>query len=84
MTLGADLRAARVASGMSIEDVASATRVRASVIAAVESDDLAVLGPEVYARGHLRTIATVIGLDPDAVVARLSDPGAEPEAGAIP
>ena len=75
MTLGADLRAARIASGMSIDDVAAATRMRASVIAAIEDDDLAVLGPDVYARGHLRTIAGVIGLDPEAVVARYSEPG---------
>ena len=54
MTLGAELRSARTAAGMSIDDVASATRVRASVIAAIEDDDFAVLGPEVYARGHLR------------------------------
>lgn len=84
MTLGAELRAAREAVGMSLDDVAAATRVRASVIAAVEDDDFAVLGPDVYARGHLRTIATVVGLDGDDVVARYADPGSEPAAGPIP
>lgn len=70
MTLGEQLRTARTTSGMTVDDVAAATRVRASVLAALEDDDLAVLGPAVYARGHLRTIATVIGLDPDAVLAQ--------------
>ena len=84
MTLGAELRSARMACGMSIDDVAAATRVRASVISAVEADDLAVLGPEVYARGHLRTIASVIGLDPQAVLARFEDPGARPPGDGIP
>lgn len=68
MSLGEQLRAARTAAAMTVDDVAAATRMRASVLAALEDDDLAVLGPEVYARGHLRTIATVIGLDPDAVL----------------
>lgn len=76
MTLGAELRAAREASGLSIDDVAAATRVRASVIAAIEEDDFAILGPPVYARGHLRTIAGVVGLDPEAVLARYSEPDA--------
>lgn len=70
MTLDEELTAARIAAGLSLDDLAAATRVRASVLAATESGDFSVLGPEVYARGHLRTIATVIGLDPDYVVER--------------
>jgi cytoskeleton protein RodZ len=70
VTLGAELAAARAAAGMSIEDLAAVTRMRASVLAAVEGDDFEVLGPMVYARGHLRTIATVINLDPDYVIER--------------
>lgn len=68
LTLGTQLAAARAESGLSLDDVALATRVRASVIFALECDDFSVLGPQVYAKGHLRTIANVIGLDPDLVV----------------
>ena len=68
MTVGQELRQAREASGLSLDDVARATKLRASILAAMEADDFSHCGGRVYARGQLRTIAPVIGLDPDAVV----------------
>jgi cytoskeletal protein RodZ len=53
---------------LSVEDVAAETRIRATVVRAIERDDYAPCGGEVYARGHLRAIAHVVGADADAVV----------------
>lgn len=68
MSAGAMMRAARESAGMSLDDVASATKVRASILAAMEQDDFSHCGGDVYARGQLRSIAAVIGLDPDDLV----------------
>lgn len=68
MSAGAMMRAARETAGMSLDDVASATKVRASILAAMEQDDFSHCGGDVYARGQLRSIAAVIGLDPEELV----------------
>ncbi len=68
MSAGAMMRAAREAAGMSLDDVASATKVRASILAAMEQDDFSHCGGDVYARGQLRSIAAVVGLDPEELV----------------
>ncbi len=69
MSLGSDLAAARVAAGMTLDDVADRTRVRRTVIARIEADDFSMCGGDVYARGHVRTIANVVGTDPEPLVA---------------
>lgn len=65
---GATLAAQRERAGLSVEDVAAETRIRATVVRAIERDNYAPCGGEVYARGHLRSIAHVVGADADAVV----------------
>jgi cytoskeleton protein RodZ len=68
MSAGAMMRAARESAGMSLDDVAGATKVRASILAAMEDDDFSHCGGDVYARGQLRSIAAVIGVDPEDLV----------------
>jgi cytoskeletal protein RodZ len=69
MSVGSDLRAARIAAGLSLDDVADRVRVRSTVVERIEADDFSLCGGDVYARGHIRTIANVVGTDPAAVVA---------------
>ena len=69
MSVGETLSHARQSVGLSLDDVSADTRIRASVIAAIENDDYRSCGGSVYARGHLRSIARVVGLDPDPLVA---------------
>lgn len=69
MPIGETLVQARHARRLSVEDVAAATRIRATVIRAIEAEDFAVCGGAVYARGHLRSIARVVGADPEPLVA---------------
>ena len=67
MTVGQTVARARVTAGLTVEDVALATRVRGTVVSAIENDDFTLCGGDVYARGHLKSIATAVGLDPVAV-----------------
>jgi cytoskeleton protein RodZ len=62
-SLGAALVAARTARGMSVEDVVAATRIRATLVRAIENDDFSRCGGAAYARGHLKSIAQVVGAD---------------------
>lgn len=71
MDLGTWLAQSRQSAGLTLEDVAHATRLRASVIAAIEAGDLDPLGGIIYSRGHIRTIAEVIGADPDVAMEML-------------
>lgn len=73
MSLGSELSAARRASGLTVDDVAAASRLRPSIVTAIEQDDFAPCGGDVYARGHVRTIAAIVGLDPDAMASRFDE-----------
>ncbi|MFF8097011.1 helix-turn-helix domain-containing protein [Streptomyces sp. NPDC016675] len=69
-SVGRALQQARIAAGLTVDDVSSATRVRISIVHAIEADDFAPCGGDVYARGHIRTLAKAVGLDPAELVAR--------------
>jgi cytoskeleton protein RodZ len=62
-SLGAALRAAREAAGLSVEDIAADTRIRGTLIRDLESDRFESSGAPVYARGHVRAITHTIGVD---------------------
>ena len=68
MTVGTYLRQAREAAGYSIDDVALYTRIRASVIKDLESENFESSGGKAYARGHIRTIAKYVNADPDLIL----------------
>ena len=64
MSIGQALSAARRDAGLSIEDISAKTRLRATVIRSIEADDFSLCGGDFYARGHIRTLAGLVGLDP--------------------
>ena len=68
MTLGEVLSSARQASRISIEDLAAATSIRVGLLTEMENNNFAHCGGDVYARGHLRNIAAIIGIDPVKVI----------------
>ena len=61
--IGPDLLAARTRLGLSVDQLAERTRIRPHVIESIEVDDFAPCGGDFYARGHLRTLARVLGID---------------------
>jgi cytoskeletal protein RodZ len=68
-TLGAALRAAREESGQTVEQVSAETRIRATLIRDLESDQFASSMGAVYARGHVKSIAAAVGADPAPLLA---------------
>jgi cytoskeleton protein RodZ len=69
-TAGQLLRAAREASGQTLEDVARVTRIRPGQLAALEADNYAALPSLTQARGFIKNYAEHLGLDPAEVLAR--------------
>jgi hypothetical protein len=78
MTLGEQLAAKRGERGLTIEQVAAATRIRAHYLSALESNELERLAAPVYAKGHVRTYARFLGLDPEPLVAMLKPAPRDP------
>jgi cytoskeletal protein RodZ len=77
MSIGQTLRDARLARNLSIADVATAIRVRATIIQDIEQDSFESCGGEVYGRGHQRMYARYLGLNIENQIATLSK--VEPE-----
>jgi cytoskeleton protein RodZ len=65
MDPGARLREARVARGLSLENLARTTRIAAQKLAALERNDVSVFPPGPYAHGFVRAYAAELGLDPE-------------------
>jgi cytoskeletal protein RodZ len=64
MSLGSLITQARKSAGLSIEDLSASTNIRSSLLREMESDSFSNCGGETYARGHIRNIATKLGVDP--------------------
>lgn len=69
LPVGEILRRTRLHYDLSIEEVESALRIRASQIEAIETGDLSKLPGKVYAIGFVRSYAEYMGLDGDKMVA---------------
>jgi len=70
LSIGRALRQARIEAGLTVDDVSNATRVRIAIVHAIEQDDFAPCGGDVYARGHIRTLARAVRLDPVPLLAQ--------------
>ncbi len=68
--LGTYLRRARTARGMSVGEIARATRIPSTSIERIEAGQFDDLPGEVFARGFLRAYANSVGLHADEVLAR--------------
>ncbi|HVM19950.1 MAG TPA: RodZ domain-containing protein [Egibacteraceae bacterium] len=67
--IGETLAAARRQQGVALADAAAETRVRESYLAALEEEDFAALGGDVYVKGFLRSYARFLRLDPEPLIA---------------
>lgn len=77
--IGPDLKAARTRIGLSVEQLADRTRIRPHVIESIEVDDFVPCGGDFYARGHLRTLARVLGVDVEPLLATYDERYADAE-----
>jgi cytoskeletal protein RodZ len=71
VTPGAVLAAKRGERGLSIEQAAAATRIRADHLRALEADQLSQFAALVYAKGYLRTYATYLDLDAEELLRQM-------------
>lgn len=68
MSIGETLADERQRAGLSVTQVSLQTRIRETVIRGMEADDFALCGGNFYARGHIRSVSRVIGIDPEPLV----------------
>jgi cytoskeleton protein RodZ len=66
---GARLRAAREQRGLSAQKAADEMHLDRWVIDALEADDYKRIGPTVYAKGHLKKYAALLGLPAEEILA---------------
>ncbi|MFD6433608.1 helix-turn-helix domain-containing protein [Streptomyces venezuelae] len=72
-SIGHVLQQARIDAGLTVDEVSTSTRVRVPIVHAIEQDDFSRCGGDVYARGHIRTLARAVGLDPTPLVAQYDE-----------
>jgi cytoskeletal protein RodZ len=63
VSIGDTLADARRQAGLTVTDVSQQTRIRESIIRDIEQGDFTTCGGDFYARGHIRSIAGVVGAD---------------------
>ena len=68
MSLGEFIQGARESAGLSIDELAERTSIRAGLIREIENNNFVHCGGDTYARGHLRNIATIISVDAQTLI----------------
>jgi cytoskeletal protein RodZ len=68
VSIGDALAQARSQSGLTITQVSQRTCIRETIIRGIEHDDFSACGGDFYARGHIRSIARVVGIDSEPLI----------------
>ncbi len=68
-TVGSILHDARLAKGLTIEDVEAATKIRTKFLQDIEEDTFTALPSTVYAKGFVKNYAEFLGLSSSEVIA---------------
>src|SRR5215469_16902072 len=66
--IGETLAEARHQAGLTVAEVSERTRIRPTIIRAIEDDDYTSCGGDFYARGNIRDIARVVGIDSEPLI----------------
>src|SRR5262245_58380405 len=82
--IAARLREAREYRHLTLKAVALATKIPAHHIEALEQGNLAAMPGRAYSRAFLRTYASYLGLDADALLELLPAPSIPPQSGFPP
>jgi hypothetical protein len=75
MSLGEQLRAARLKRNLTPSQVAARTHMKTAIVEAIEQDDFAKMPAPIYARGFIRMYALQVGLDPAPLLAEYAARG---------
>jgi cytoskeletal protein RodZ len=68
LSVGDAIATARRQAGLTITQVSQRTCIRETIVRGIERGDYSACGGDFYARGHVRSIARAVGLDPDEMV----------------
>ena len=71
--IGSHLKKARETQGLSIDQVASLTRIQAKFIRALEAEDFQALPERVFVRGFVRTYARSLGVNEEDALRRFAE-----------
>ena len=72
-SVGEFFRQVREAKGLTVEEVASKTRIRSDFVKALEDGNFAKLPDQVFARGFVRSYARSLGLDEEDAINRFAE-----------
>ena len=72
------LRQARLARGLTLEEISAETRLPPRIVEKIDDGEFGALPAGIYARAYVRGFAGVVGLEPETVIAELAPmlPGA--------
>jgi cytoskeletal protein RodZ len=79
VSIGDALAAARREAGLTITQVSQRTCIRETIVRGIERGDYSACGGDFYARGHIRSIARAVGLDPDELIREYDATHAAPQ-----
>ena len=65
---GGKLREARERRGVTVREIASATKISSRVLEALERNDISLLPGGIFSRAFVRSYAIEVGLDPEATI----------------
>jgi cytoskeletal protein RodZ len=68
VSIGDALATARRQAGLTTSQVSQRTCIRETIIRGIERGDYSACGGDFYARGHIRSIARAVGLDPEPLI----------------
>ncbi len=72
MSLGTDLKEARISRKIPLEDISQKTRIPIKYLEAIEEDRFEVFPSQVFAKGFIRAYAKIVGLDPMLLTRRFN------------
>ena len=79
MSIGDALAAARRQEGLTITQVSQRTCIRETIVRGIERGDYSACGGDFYARGHIRSIARTVGLEPEELIREYDATQAPPQ-----
>jgi cytoskeletal protein RodZ len=68
VSIGDTLAQARRQADLTVTQVSQRTCIRETIIRGIERGDYSACGGDFYARGHIRSIARAVGLDPEPLI----------------
>jgi cytoskeletal protein RodZ len=80
VSIGDALAQARGQAGLTLAQVSERTRIRETIVRGIEHDDFSACGGDFYARGHIRSIARVVGVDSEPLIHEYDTTHGAPEA----